>query len=106
MTNVPTLADMLARTVTLDGVPGVPWAVAMAFSNDPDGSVYRHAMFGKVLACGPVEFPPPYGERIVTLCEGGGHAYYPEADPFQRVQKVNLLDEGELRRVKQALGVA
>lgn len=96
------LADFLARTETLDGIPGVP-ALVVAALGGPPGDPWRWPRYGKVLAAGPVEFPAPYGERTVVFCEGGAVAYYPEADPPQRVQKVHWHD---LPRVAAALGIA
>lgn len=92
----------LAETITLDGVPGVPLYVAEALGGTPP-LPWRWPAHGKVLACGPVDFPAPYGRRLVVFSEGGAVAYYPEETPGKVVQKVLWWD---LPRVAKALGIA
>lgn len=89
----------LTRTETMDGVAGVPWYVCVMLGGTEPSSL-RLARYGKILACGPVEFPG-YGAPVVTLFEGGALAFYPDADGWERkAQKVHIDD---LPRVKALL---
>lgn len=81
----------LTRTETMDGIPGVPWYVCVVLGGVAPSSL-RLARFGKVLACGPVDFPG-YGTPVVTLFEGGALAFYPDAEGWERkAQKVHFRD--------------
>lgn len=78
--------DPRTRTVTLDGIEGVPFLVAMALGGTP-GLPWRWPRYGKVEACGWVDYGP-YGRLLTVLMEGSAIVWRPDEAPNKQIGMV------------------
>lgn len=92
--------DAAAWTVTVDGVPGVPFLLVEALGGAPPYP-WRLPRYGRVEACGLVDYGA-YGPLLTLLCEGGAVVWRPQAAPGQQIGMVPWRDTA---RVAAALGV-
>lgn len=93
--------DPRTWVLTVDGVPGVPYLVAMALGGQPP-EPWRVYRYGHVEACGPVDYGPGYGTLLTILFEGGAVVWRPQEEAKKQIQKVPWR---ELPRIAKALGV-